>query len=238
MKRAILVSAGTVAGLVASLSYTPGLLSSFAFARDDGPGRHKAAKTPQVASMAKEETVDAQSEKAKNSSKQTSGTNSDAKKSGGKSGGGAESGSASRSTQPKGSGGAGTANDPAPSPSSGSGGNTKPAPGPTKPSKPKPSPSPTEDPKPVTYVGSTASTAFGPVQVSIVVLDGRITDAQAIQYPKDDPQSIKIANKCLPKLRSETLAAQSADIATVSGASFTSQGWITSLQSALSKAKL
>jgi uncharacterized protein with FMN-binding domain len=76
------------------------------------------------------------------------------------------------------------------------------------------------------------------MQVSVTVLNGRITDATAIQSPSADPRSVDIANNALPKLRSETLSAQSAQIAAVSGASYTSAGWITSLQSALAKAGL
>ena len=66
----------------------------------------------------------------------------------------------------------------------------------------------------------------------------RITDAQALQFPSADPKSVQIAKTALPKLRSETLSAQSGSIAVVSGATYTSKGWISSLQSALSKAGL
>ena len=89
-----------------------------------------------------------------------------------------------------------------------------------------------------TFDGNTASTRWGPVQVRIVVKDGKIIDASALKSPDGDRRSQSISNQAIPYLVQETLAAQSAQISGVSGASYTSNGWFTSLQSALKKAGL
>ena len=89
-----------------------------------------------------------------------------------------------------------------------------------------------------TFAGSTAQTEYGPVQVAIVVKAGRITDVKALQLTNQGGRSVAISAGAAPVLRSETLRAQSAKIDTVSGATYTSDGYRTSLQSALDKAKL
>jgi uncharacterized protein with FMN-binding domain len=88
-----------------------------------------------------------------------------------------------------------------------------------------------------TYTGSVEETRYGPMQVEIVVSGGKITDVKALQLTDSDPRSQQISNDAAPVLRSEVLAAQSASVATVSGATFTTEGYLTSLQSALDKAK-
>lgn len=89
-----------------------------------------------------------------------------------------------------------------------------------------------------TFDGNTASTRWGPVQVRIVVKDGKIVDASALQAPSGDSRSRSISQQAIPYLVQETLAAQSAQISGVGGASYTSNGWYQSLQSALKKAGL
>ncbi len=89
-----------------------------------------------------------------------------------------------------------------------------------------------------TFDGNTASTRWGPVQVRIVVKDGKIVGASALQSPNGDRRSADISRQAIPYLVQETLAAQSDQISGVSGASYTSNGWFTSLQSALKKAGL
>ncbi len=78
---------------------------------------------------------------------------------------------------------------------------------------------------------------YGVVQVQIVVVNSRITTVTAPQYPKTS-DSGPINARAIPILIQETLTAQSANIAAVSGASFTSPSFKTSLQSALTKAGL
>jgi len=87
-----------------------------------------------------------------------------------------------------------------------------------------------------TFTGSTSQTRFGPVQVQITLVNGKITAANALQYPNNDFRSQQISQQAIPYLVQETLAANSADIQGVGGASYTSQGWYDSLVSALAKA--
>ena len=89
-----------------------------------------------------------------------------------------------------------------------------------------------------TFDGNTSQTRWGPVQVRIVVKDGKIVAASALQSPDGDRRSADISRQAIPYLVQETLAAQSDQISGVSGASYTSNGWFTSLQSALKKAGL
>lgn len=87
-----------------------------------------------------------------------------------------------------------------------------------------------------TYTGSAVDTRYGPVQVQITVSGGQITDAQAIDYPDGNGRDRQINARAIPVLVSETLASQSASIDFVSGATYTSDGYQTSLQSALDEA--
>jgi uncharacterized protein with FMN-binding domain len=89
-----------------------------------------------------------------------------------------------------------------------------------------------------TVTGETAQTRWGPVQVKITVKNGKITDVTAVQSPSDNPRDQEINSYALPQLKSEALAAQSASIDTVSGATYTSDGYRQSLQSALDSAGL
>ncbi|MEU6196041.1 FMN-binding protein [Streptomyces sp. NPDC047061] len=89
-----------------------------------------------------------------------------------------------------------------------------------------------------TVTGDTVQTRWGPVQVKVTIKNGKITDVTAVQYPSDNPRDQQINDYALPQLRSEALAAQSASIDTVSGATYTSQGYQQSLQSALDSAGL
>ena len=89
-----------------------------------------------------------------------------------------------------------------------------------------------------TYKGNTVQTRFGPVQVQITVANGKITDVTALQLTNTDGKSIQISNRAAPLLRSKVLAAQSADVQTVSGATITSDAYLTSLQAAIDAANL
>ncbi|MER6142960.1 FMN-binding protein [Streptomyces sparsogenes] len=89
-----------------------------------------------------------------------------------------------------------------------------------------------------TVTGDAARTQYGPVQVSVTVNGGRITAATAVKTPDSGPRSEQIAASSVPKLNQAALTAQSARIDTVSGATYTSEGYRKSLQSALDKAGL
>jgi uncharacterized protein with FMN-binding domain len=86
------------------------------------------------------------------------------------------------------------------------------------------------------FTGSVANTRYGPVQVKIVVKNGKIVDAQAVQAPSGSND--RYTQKAVPVLRQQTIAAQSANVQGVSGASFTSYGWYESLASAIAQAGL
>jgi uncharacterized protein with FMN-binding domain len=85
----------------------------------------------------------------------------------------------------------------------------------------------------VTVAGDVVQTEYGPVQVEVTVGGGRITRARALARPSGDGQTDAINGSAVPQLGQETLAAQSARIDTISGATFTSEGYRKSLQSAL-----
>src|SRR4051812_9531176 len=89
-----------------------------------------------------------------------------------------------------------------------------------------------------TVTGTIADTRWGPVQVQITVADGSITDVAVAQYPDSNGKDQEINARALPILIQETLEAQSASIDMVSGATYTSDGYVTSLQSALDQAGL
>jgi uncharacterized protein with FMN-binding domain len=87
-----------------------------------------------------------------------------------------------------------------------------------------------------TVNGNVVDTPYGPVQVAVVFDSGRITDVQALQTPSDAGRSIRLADLATPILRQEVLTAQSAQIDTVSGATYTSDGYAQSVQYALDHA--
>ena len=89
-----------------------------------------------------------------------------------------------------------------------------------------------------TVTGTAADTIYGPVQVQITVKNGKVTAAQAVQYPQGSPRDQQINSYAIPVLNQEAVSASSASIDAVSGATYTSGGYVTSLQSALDKAGL
>jgi uncharacterized protein with FMN-binding domain len=93
-----------------------------------------------------------------------------------------------------------------------------------------------QDGRTVVVNGSVARTRWGPVQVQVTVAGGRITDVRALTYPSGNGHDTAINAYALPQLRREVLAAQSAQVDTVSGATVTSDGYRESLQAALDAA--
>ena len=86
--------------------------------------------------------------------------------------------------------------------------------------------------------GQTAHTQWGPVQVQLEVSKSTITHVTILQYPDGNGTDIQIANYALPQLIQDTLDSQGHDVSMVSGATYTSQGYLQSLQSALDQAGL
>lgn len=89
-----------------------------------------------------------------------------------------------------------------------------------------------------TYTGATAQTRYGPVTVQITVTGGKLSDVQATNYPTSSRTDQMINSYAVPQLNAEALQAGSANIAMVSGATFTSYGYLQSLQDALDQAHL
>jgi uncharacterized protein with FMN-binding domain len=87
-----------------------------------------------------------------------------------------------------------------------------------------------------TFGGSSVYVEYGSVELSIVVSGGKITDIKVLDSPSDHSRSVQINNSALPKLKAQALSRQSADIDTVSGATYTSSGYKLSLQSAIDRA--
>jgi uncharacterized protein with FMN-binding domain len=89
-----------------------------------------------------------------------------------------------------------------------------------------------------TFTGAAENTQFGNVQVQAVVSGGKLTNVIVLQVPDNGGYEDQIVQIAVPELKSEALSAQSANIDVVSGATYTSQGYAESLQSALDQAGL
>jgi uncharacterized protein with FMN-binding domain len=87
-----------------------------------------------------------------------------------------------------------------------------------------------------TATGSAISTRYGNVQLKVTVSGGKLTKIQAIQLPSSDPKSSQISSYAEPALSQSALTKQSANVDAVSGATYTSDGYKTALQSALDNA--
>lgn len=120
--------------------------------------------------------------------------------------------------------------------------NTDPAAADTAPTSAVPSVSSTESttaPTPAingTFTGDAIPMKFGPVQVAVTYTDGVITDVTAVDYPNTNRKDRVINARALPVLQTEVLQAQSADVNSVSGATYTSHAYLTSLQAAIDAA--
>ena len=85
-------------------------------------------------------------------------------------------------------------------------------------------------------VGASVSNPYGNVQVKVTIKGGRLTRVTFLDLPYGDPTSQSISNQVAPILAQQAIDAQSAQIGGVTGASFTSEAYRESLQSALDKA--
>jgi uncharacterized protein with FMN-binding domain len=81
--------------------------------------------------------------------------------------------------------------------------------------------------------GKVANTVYGPVQIQLLVKSHKIVKVAVLEQPTNTIHDIQIGEFAFPKLISETLSAQNAKVDAVSGASYTSEGYIASLQSAV-----
>lgn len=87
------------------------------------------------------------------------------------------------------------------------------------------------------YTGPVANTFYGPVQVQAIVQNGKLQNVQFLEYPNDRRTSVRINTQVMPWLQSEAVQAQNANVDIITGATLTSEAFIQSLQSALSKAR-
>ncbi|MDH6117162.1 FMN-binding protein [Kitasatospora sp. GAS204B] len=87
-----------------------------------------------------------------------------------------------------------------------------------------------------TVTGSPVDTRYGPVQVRITLTGGKLSKVDVLQYPSESNRDEEINSYALPQLNQEAIAAGNARIDSVSGATYTSDGYTRSLQSALDQA--
>lgn len=87
------------------------------------------------------------------------------------------------------------------------------------------------------YTGDVADAYYGNIQVKTIIQNGKIVDVQFLQYPNDRRNSIMINLQAMPILKQEAIQAQNTQVDIVSGATDSSQAFITSLGSALAQAK-
>jgi uncharacterized protein with FMN-binding domain len=97
-------------------------------------------------------------------------------------------------------------------------------------------PAPTTTPARRTFTGGDYPNQYGDVQVQVVVQGHRVVDVQPLALPYDHQRSAEISQQAAPILRQEALQAQSAQIDLLTGATFTSESYAESLQSALDRA--
>jgi uncharacterized protein with FMN-binding domain len=89
-----------------------------------------------------------------------------------------------------------------------------------------------------TFTGETFTNKWGPVQAAITVSGGKVVNVNVLQTPTADNKSISINNRAVPTLVTEALTAQSSQVDTVSGATYTSDSYRSSLQSALDASRV
>lgn len=89
-----------------------------------------------------------------------------------------------------------------------------------------------------TFAGSVVQTRFGSVQVQITVKAGAIADVTALKLTDAERKSVQISSRAAPLLRAEAIKAQSANVQSISGATVTSDAYLTSLQAAIDAAHL
>lgn len=109
---------------------------------------------------------------------------------------------------------------------------------PVTPSVTTPGATPAPSARPRTVAGPAVDTRYGPVQVQITLTGTRISSVGVLQVPLDTSRDQEINSYAVPQLNQETLTAQSAQIDSVSGATYTSDGYLQSLQGALDAAHL
>jgi uncharacterized protein with FMN-binding domain len=217
MKRALLIVGGTVGGLGAVLSITPPQITSSSSVSSLPGGMPAAGGNSQPTPAQTQTSSPTPAQTASHSATPTA-TKSAVKK----------------STSTKSA--AATQSNPTPSATPEQTQAATPTPTPTHSATPTPTPVATKSGVSGSFTGTAVNVGYGIVQVKITVANGKITDAQAVQAPSG--RNDRFTQMAVPVLRQRTLAAQGSNISGVSGASYTSYGWYTSLVSALKQAGL
>ena len=88
-----------------------------------------------------------------------------------------------------------------------------------------------------TYTGTSADAIYGFIQVQATISNGKLTNVQFLDYPQDRQNSVVINEYAMPRLKSQAIQAQSAQVDGVSGATDTSQAFVQSLSDALNQAR-
>lgn len=225
MKRALLVSVGTAAGLATVLSYSDGsgeLLDAAAAAATLAASEPSSSASAS-ASAEPIATPSSASPSARPTSRSASPSAS-------------ESSSPSPSATPTPTTAKPSTSAPRATPTPTRSATPKPTPKPTRTRTPSPTPTPTPTGGDGEYIGVAASHRYGTVQVAITVTGGVITSARAVRYPTGESQ--RYSDLSIPTLVAETIGTTTAEIAAVSGATLTSYAWMGSLESAMVKAGL
>ena len=87
-----------------------------------------------------------------------------------------------------------------------------------------------------TWTSDAIQTNWGPIQVEMVVENGRITDVASIQYPQSRSRSLQISRYALPIYAEQVVSMQNARVNSVSGATQTARGFQQAVQAAIQKA--
>ena len=88
------------------------------------------------------------------------------------------------------------------------------------------------------YTGISEDAYYGNIQVKAVIQNGKITDVIFLDHPHDRSTSVYINSQAMPYLKQEAIAAQSAKVNIISGATDSSIAFRQSLASALAQAKI
>lgn len=104
------------------------------------------------------------------------------------------------------------------------------------PETPEPTPATTAEATKAVFTGRRVESDKGPVQVKITMAAGRIVEVKAVVYPWNSQRDREINARALPILAAAAVASQSAQLDAVSGATITSEAYMTSLQSAIDAA--
>jgi uncharacterized protein with FMN-binding domain len=99
-----------------------------------------------------------------------------------------------------------------------------------------PSGSPSTKTVSASVTGALETDRYGNTQVRVRISNGRIAEVTVLAYNDGDPRSAEISQQAMPLLRQEVLSKQTAAVDAVSGATYTSNAYEASLQSALDKA--